>query len=73
MKRKSWKLGRSYQGLLSYQGIFGTTFADANFVCNGSEIFIQLHVLNATFEWLHGDVKPVREGTEKWVVEPEHM
>lgn len=66
MDRTSWKLDESR--FVSYQGFLVTTFADAHFVLNGSEIFIQLHVLHASFEWLHSDVISVRGGTEKWEV-----
>lgn len=53
--------------LTSYQGIDGTTFADAHLLINRFKVFIQLHILHAAFECRCGDVIPLK-GAENAVI-----
>lgn len=54
------------QRLMSYQGIRGTTFADAHLLINSFKDVTQLYILQASFEWLHGDLISVkRNGKNK--------
>lgn len=44
----------------SYQGIFGTSFADAHLLINRFEVLVEFQIFQASFKRLHGDV--VSEG-----------
>lgn len=44
----------------SYQGIYGTSFADAHLLINRFEVLVDLQIFQASFKRLHGDV--VSEG-----------
>lgn len=41
---------------MSYQGILGAAFADAHLLIQRFKDIIQLKILQASLEWLHGDV-----------------
>lgn len=45
-RRKQW----------TYQGVFGTAFADAHLLCRSLEVCADLQIFQTSFIWLHGHV-----------------